>query len=218
MAWNYILQRGTELFPMRACLYILFGYFSGSILFARAAGRLVRGRDVTCEGADQNPGTANAFLYGGFLCGILTLCGDLCKGFLPVWLYLRQTPLSSCGAELILVLAAPVLGHIRPFFGRFRGGKGIAVTFGCLLGLAPETGPVFILAFFFLFFSLVVRVTPHYDRTLWTYRCAAAGMLVCLENRYLIASFLLIALAVNGNLRKSDEKREKCQVRILWKH
>lgn len=218
MAWDIALQQAAEHFPVRSCLYILFGYLSGSILFARIFGWMLKGKDVACESADKNPGTANAFLYGGFWCGFLTLCGDLGKGFFPVWLYLRETPLYLCGPELAFILAAPVVGHILPFFGRYRGGKGIAVTFGCLLGLAPEMKPVLVLAFLFLFFSLVVRVTPHYDRTLWTYRCAAAGMFLCVNNKYIIAAFLLTALAVNANLRFSDEKREKCQVNVLWKH
>lgn len=218
MIWNLLLQKGVDVPLMRSCLYILFGYLSGSILFARVFGRLFKGRDVTREGADGNPGTANAFLYGGFWCGFLTLCGDLGKGFLPVWMYLREKPLPACGAELILILAAPVMGHILPFFGRYKGGKGIAVTFGCLLGLAPDLRPVLVLAFFFLFLSLVVRVTPHYDRTLWTYRCTVLGMLFCVENRYVIVAFLLIAFAVNANLHFSREKREKCQVHVLWKY
>ena len=37
------------------------------------------------ESPDKNPGTMNAFTYGGFRCGVFTLCGDLFKGFLPVF-------------------------------------------------------------------------------------------------------------------------------------
>lgn len=201
---------------VRSLFYTGFGYLCGSILFARLFGVLLRGKDITAESADGNPGTANAFLYGGFLCGVLTLGGDLFKGFLPVWMYLRRMPLPACGPELIPVMAAPVIGHLFPLFGRVRGGKGIAVTFGCLLGLAPELRPVLILAFAFIFLSAVVRVTPHYDRTMWTYRCAAVGMAFLLENRYSAAAFLLISLAVNGRMRLSNEKREKCQVKLLW--
>ena len=69
------------------------------------------------------------------------------------------------------VIAAPVIGHIFPIFFRFRGGKGIAVTFGCLLGLLPSWQPLAWLAAFFIFFSVVVRITPHYYRTLITYLC-----------------------------------------------
>lgn len=216
MLWRMEWWSGVESGMARSLLYTGFGYLCGSILFARLFGMLLRGKDITQESVDGNPGTANAFLYGGFLCGILTLCGDLLKGFLPVWMYLRRAPLSACQTALIPVMAAPVIGHLFPLFGRIKGGKGIAVTFGCLLGLAPELRPVLILAFVFIFLSAVVRVTPHYDRTIWTYRCVAAGMLFLLENRYIAAAFLLISLAVNGRMHLSDEKREKCQVKLLW--
>jgi len=134
-----------------AIVFTLIGYFSGSILYAPLFGKLLKGRDILEESRDQNPGTANAFMYGGFLCGILTLCCDLVKGFFPVYLYLRigNRPI---GAELAMVLAAPVVGHIFPVFFGFRGGKGIATSFGSLLGLLPETVPVLLLAGTFLFF------------------------------------------------------------------
>lgn len=152
----------------RTLLYTILGYLSGSLLFAKFFSRLLDGEDVTAESPDKNPGVYNAFLYGGKFCGILTLCCDLLKGFFPVYLYSRAPDLSLfpagngpaipvvSGGGLALVLAAPVLGHIFPLWHRFRGGKGITVTFGVLLGLLPKAGPVVILACVFLFFSLVV--------------------------------------------------------------
>lgn len=200
----------------RIGLYTVLGYLCGSILFARVFGYLFRGKDITAESADGNPGTANAFQYGGFVCGALTLCGDLLKGFLPVYLFLKGAESHSCG--LALVLAAPVAGHIFSVFHGFRGGKGIATSFGCLLGLLPETAPVAILAGTFLLFSLVIRITPHYDRTVWTYRFAAVCVVLLIKNPYIVTGFLLIGLLINTHMYFSNEKREKCQVRLLWTH
>lgn len=199
-------------------IYIVLGYLCGSVLFARVSAALLQQGDVTLHSVDGNPGTANAFLYGGFWCGVLTLCGDLLKGFLPVQMYLRGTDLNSCGMELIFIMIAPVIGHIFPIFYKFRGGKGIAVTFGCLLGLFPHVYPVLILACVFIFFSSVIRITPHYDRTIWTYRCAAVCMILLIQNIYIVLAFLIITMVVDINMKLSDEKKEKCQVRILWKH
>ena len=67
--------------------FTAFGYLCGSILFARVYGALF-GKDLISNSTDGNPGTSNAFIYGGMLCGTLTLLGDLIKGFLPVFLYL----------------------------------------------------------------------------------------------------------------------------------
>ena len=51
---------------MRDVWYILFGYLSGSILYARIFGELIAHRDITKQTKDKNPGTANAFMQGGF--------------------------------------------------------------------------------------------------------------------------------------------------------
>lgn len=90
-------------------------------------------------------------MEGGFLCGTLTLLGDLAKGFLPVFCCVWTT--SRLGiymtAGLALVMTAPVIGHAFPVYHRFQGGKGIAVSFGSLLGLFPDLRPALVLAAFF---------------------------------------------------------------------
>ena len=73
-------------------LFALAGYLSGSVLYARVFSVLLRRGDIASQSKDGNPGTANAFLCGGFWCGAPTLCCELLKGFLPVWLYLRRPP------------------------------------------------------------------------------------------------------------------------------
>ena len=80
---------------MRACFFAVFGYLCGSVLFARLFSAAM-GKDILCSSKDGNPGTSNAFQYGGFFCGLLTLLGDLCKGFLPVWLFLRTEEPRPC--------------------------------------------------------------------------------------------------------------------------
>lgn len=200
----------------RDVFFILLGYLSGSILFARVAAKLLGKEDCFLSSKDQNPGTANAFLCGGFLCGLLTLLGDLVKGWLPVHLYLLATEASR--PELALVLAAPVLGTAFPLFHRFQGGKGIAVTFGCLLGLLPFGTPVFLFAGSFLFFSLIVRVKPHFYRTIVVYLFTLFLMLRLHLSAPVCAGFCLITMTVCCKLHQSKEVREKMKVQILWKH
>lgn len=195
-------------------LYTIAGYLSGSLLFARYFGQWLQKGDITADCPDHNPGTANAFKNGGFLCGILTLCCDLLKGFLPVYLYLRQG--STEGITFVLI--APVLGHILPVFHKFRGGKGIAVSFGCLLGLLPEVRPVLILAGCFIFFSVVFKITPHYHRTLLTYLFAGLGMWLCLPGNSIALGFAVIALSITVKLLCSPEQKESCKVELLWMH
>ena len=198
----------------RILFFAALGYLSGSLLFARYWGKWCRGRNVVEESPDQNPGTFNAFQYGGFVCGTLTLCGDLLKGFLPVFLYCRERP---WGLGLALVLAAPVWGHVLPLYHGFRGGKGVAVTFGCLLGLLPKRRPLLLLAFVFLFFSLVVKITPNYHRTLAAYVAAALGMVLFVPDPGVALGFGLISVVVIGKLLHSTERKESCKVGIVWK-
>ena len=77
--------------------YVFLGYFLGSMLFGYRITWLLKGVDIRKLAEDENPGTYNAFVFGGFWCGILTLLADMGKGYLPVILY-RQN--YSTGADL----------------------------------------------------------------------------------------------------------------------
>lgn len=197
---------------IRGCFFMVLGYLSGSILFARLVSG-VMGKEIVDSSKDENPGTANAFQYGGFLCGVLTLLGDLLKGFLPVWLYLGQE--GAVSPALILVLASPVLGHAFPVYYGFRGGKGIAVSFGCLLGLLPLWQPLAIFIASFLFFSLVVRVKPHFQRTIISYLAALLVMLLCRQPTDVVLGFALIACVVFLRMHMSKEPREALQLGFM---
>ena len=64
--------------------FIFLGYLSGSVLYARIFAALFKKDNMIENSKDKNPGTANAFMYGGFWCGLLSLIVDLAKGVLPV--------------------------------------------------------------------------------------------------------------------------------------
>lgn len=212
-------EDGDDRQMINEIVFIIFGYLSGSILYAGIFGHLLKHKDIIKESKDKNPGTANAFMQGGFLCGILTLVFDLLKGFLPVFLYMHFH-VSEKYSELLfpLILAAPVWGHIFPVFFHFKGGKGIATTFGCLLGLFPYMEPALVLAFFFLFFSLILRVTPHYDRTIFTYIASLFIMKLLNVKISIVIGFLLIVIGVFIRLHHSTEEKDKRRVRLLWMH
>ena len=197
----------------RFYFYLLAGYLSGSVLYAHIWGRFLCRKDVTAGTRDKNPGTANAFMVGGFWCGILTLLCDLAKGFVPVWLFLRQTDRT----ELVLacVLAAPVIGHIVPLFHHFRGGKGIATSFGCLLGLYPSLACALILAGCFIVFSTVLVISPHYYRTLAAYLAALIITFLTVKISAIRLGMLLISGAVSCKLLTCHEKNERLKVKLL---
>lgn len=220
------------------CYYLIFaiaGYLMGSFLFAPYFGRVFTGGDIISGTGDQNPGTANAFMEGGMACGTLTLICDMGKGFVPVFLCLNlehtpiyemlQSPekllLGACPGWIgvvgvALVLVAPVMGHTFSLYHRFQGGKGIATTFGCLLGYAPNVFPALVLAFFFLLFSLVICIRPHFYRTIVTYVCASGMFFVWGENLAQKLGFLLITVLVCVRMHLSEEERKELKVGLLW--
>lgn len=199
---------------MRTILYVLAGYLSGSVLYAQVFARLFHKPNLVEMSKDHNPGTANAFQYGGFWCGVLTLVCDLLKGFVPVFSFLagaRPSPYACA-----LVMAAPVIGHTFPVFYHFRGGKGIAVTFGCLLGLLPIWQPVATLAMYFIFFSVVLQITPHFYRTLVAYLCSLVSMVFVAGTAAIWIGFLLISFVVVLRLHMSKEQKEQMEVKWVW--
>ena len=204
---------------MSKAAWILFGYLSGSILYARIFAKLFRKEDMIEKSRDRNPGAGNAFMYGGFWCGVLTLTCDILKGFFPVYLFMQYEPeLSPDMLSIAFVMAAPVVGHAFPVFYKGRGGKGIAVTFGCLLGLFPFLEPFAILAAFFIFFSCILRINPHYYRTLAAYICALIGMLLLVKQPMVLLGFAIIAVVVSSRMLLSEEEKEKMRIKLLWMH
>ena len=87
--------------------------------------KLLKNIDICTLPDDHNPGVSNAFMYGGFLCGILSLICELAKGFIPV--YLGQKYLDINSLLFVPVLVAPVFGHAFPFLQKEKGGKALSV-------------------------------------------------------------------------------------------
>ena len=209
---------------IRMVLFVLLGYLSGSVLYANIAVALFGKQGVLERSSDRNPGTANAFQYGGFGCGVVTLAGDLLKGYLPVHLYLSGALAGVfSGAEapawgLTLVLLAPVVGHVFSCLHHFHGGKGIAVTFGVLLGLAPDLLPLCVFAAVFIFFSTVIRISPDFYRTIAAYLATGVLMGVLHPSLAVRLGFYLITGVVCYRMYSSDEEKEKLRIRVLWKH
>jgi len=113
--------------------WIIIAYLLGSIPVGLLISRLSQGVDPRQAGS-KNIGATNVMRVAGKKAAVLTLIGDLLKGLLPVagarFLEIQDLWLFSVGF-------AAILGHIFPVYLRFKGGKGVATSFGVFLGLAP---------------------------------------------------------------------------------
>ena len=121
--------------PIQAA-YLLGAYLVGAIPFGLLFGKALGGIDVRAVGSG-NIGATNVLRAAGKKAAILTLIADCLKGLLPVLLAATLFP-----GELISVLSgvAAILGHNFPVYLGFKGGKGVATSFGVVLAIAPGTG------------------------------------------------------------------------------
>jgi acyl phosphate:glycerol-3-phosphate acyltransferase len=111
-------------------------YLLGSIPFAFLAGK-ARGIDLRRVGSG-NLGAANVFRNLGRGWGIAVMAADIGKGILAVVLakVLTEDPWPAIAA------GAAMAGHVFPVWLRFKGGKGVAVGGGALIGLVPLTAAI----------------------------------------------------------------------------
>lgn len=114
---------------VKVVLVVLLAYFLGNISPSIILGRL-HGIDIKKEGSG-NAGTTNALRVMGKKAGLITLVIDILKGFAAVEI---GTVLLGDQVGYLCALAA-FAGHIWPALYHFKGGKGIAVAFGALLGV-----------------------------------------------------------------------------------
>ena len=116
---------------MQYILVILFSYILGSSNMAKYIAA-VRKVDLS-SGGSGNPGASNAVILMGWGAGVLTAVHDIGKSALAVVLARLMFPdLPLIGATAGV---ASVLGHIYPFWMKFKGGKGFASYLGMTIAL-----------------------------------------------------------------------------------
>ncbi len=112
------------------------GYLLGSIPFGVLVCKSFATVDPRTAGS-YNIGFSNVLRVAGTRAGVLTLIGDMGKG----WLVGGAARYSLDHEPLVLLAAlCPILGHMHSVFLRFSGGKGVATAFGAVVGVAPVVG------------------------------------------------------------------------------
>jgi len=102
---------------------VLIGYLLGSINPAYFLGRLLLKKDIR-EIGTHNAGGTNVYKSIGLWPAVITIIYDLSKGLLAMYIAWRL------GVQEPWYLVAGIgafLGHVFPFYLRFRGGQGTAV-------------------------------------------------------------------------------------------
>ena len=111
--------------------YLLGGFPTGVVITKRKFGLDVR------EMGSGNIGATNVTRVFGWYAGLLVFVIDFLKGYLPLWAlktyYSGQTDWLLTWGALALVI-----GHCFCPYLKFRGGKGVATSLGCLAFFIPE--------------------------------------------------------------------------------
>jgi acyl phosphate:glycerol-3-phosphate acyltransferase len=143
-------------------LLAIGGYLAGSVPFGIVVSRSLGAPDPRTAGS-RNIGFTNVLRVSGKKAGLLTLAGDMGKGWAVVWL---ATQLIDRETWILVVALCPILGHLFPVFLGFHGGKGVATAMGAIGGLAPLVG-----------FGLIAIWLL--TATLWRYSSGAALVAFC---------------------------------------
>lgn len=120
----------------------VIGYLLGAVPFGVVISKAMGLPDPRTVGS-KNVGFTNVLRVSGKTPGILTLIGDMGKGWVMGF---AATHLLQDEWAVLLVALAPFLGHLfSPFLG-FKGGKGVATALGSVLGVAPLIGLLLLMA------------------------------------------------------------------------
>lgn len=140
----------------------ILSYLLGSISIAR----LITNKKVDniSSVGSGNPGTMNMLRTHGMAMGLFTLFCDALKGAIPALfglLYFGELYGVEMGYVAVYSFGLfAVIGHIFPVFYKFKGGKGIATTFGMFMVADPICtlilfGIMFVTLYFIKIGSLV---------------------------------------------------------------
>jgi len=107
----------------------IISYLMGSIPFGFILTKIFLKKDIRDIGSG-NIGATNALRSGNKLIGYTTLILDISKAIIPVIYTKINFP------ELIFVASlCAFLGHVFPFWLKFKGGKGVATYVGILFSI-----------------------------------------------------------------------------------
>lgn len=110
-----------------AILAYLIGTISPSLIIAKLKKKDLR------SGGSGNLGASNTAILLGWQLGVLVGVLDILKAFIPIMV--AKYFLSDYEFLPYIVATCVILGHMYPFYLKFKGGKGFATFFGSILGI-----------------------------------------------------------------------------------
>lgn len=143
--------------------------------------------DLASKGSG-NPGTSNAVILMGWKIGVLVGAHDIGKALLAVVLANVLFPDTAYIAEVAGVAA--VLGHIFPFYLKFRGGKGFASFVGMSFAINWKYALVIVLVI------ILVTVLFDYIVVATTVTVVSLPVFLLFTGSWIAAAIVFVATAV----------------------
>jgi glycerol-3-phosphate acyltransferase PlsY len=112
---------------------LFISYLAGCFNMAYFLGK--RKNINVLETGSKNPGASNAMVTMGWKAGVLVGAADIFKCALPVLVV--KLVFETVPEVWFVAALGCILGHMFPFYLKFRGGKGLACLVGALLALHP---------------------------------------------------------------------------------
>ncbi len=137
---------------MKYIFCILIGYLIGTVNPSYIIAK-IRGFDIREKGS-KNAGASNALILFGKVLGIGCALFDIAKATLAIWLCGKLFP--ELTYSFAVTGVSCILGHVFPFYMKFRGGKGLACLGGMIL---PFDWRVFLIM---LACEIVVAIVTNY--------------------------------------------------------
>lgn len=212
-------------------LTIVVGYLIGNINFARIFSWMFAKKDITTVGS-KNPGTMNMLRTRGFGEALLTLLMEAVKSGAPALAcyFLFKTYFHGY-EDLAYFLSAigAVIGHCFPVFYKFKGGKGVACTFGMFLfhpncwWVSLVMFAICFLLFFFIEYPFIISLTFILTMSIYA-TCIFALAHVNLYIALIVVlwlNFVLIVFMHRGNIKRlvtGKENKVNFREKVFKKH
>ncbi len=177
-------------------IFILLGYFIGSLPFSYLTGKYLGNIDIR-EYGSGNTGATNVLRTLGKKAGLLAFIGDFLKGLIIALIA------KGYGINIaVLASGFAVVGHCYPIWLKFKGGKGVATAGGTIFGLYPIVGVILLVVIIAIIY--IFRIVSLASITV-AILFPILSLILRLPNSFLIYSIIIGLFVVYKH--KSNIKR-----------
>ncbi len=182
---------------LSVCISYLLGCANAALIYSK----LIKRTDIRSYGSG-NAGSTNVLRVYGLKPAVCVFLFDCLKGFAAVKSAGLISSSDAYPLAVSLCALAVVCGHNWPVFTQYRGGKGVATTFGAGLALVPEVAIcALILAVALVLITKIVSVG-----TVGAVCSAALWIILTKHPLYECATFTALALLCilrhRGNIKR----------------